>query len=98
MAAGVSKELASVEELRNILDASDEAFEAFQELINAMEDGAVVTPTQLIEAGLLKKTLSGVKVLGGEKMTKKLTVRASKFSASAKQAIEEAGGTIEVID
>lgn len=62
------------------------------------EDGAVVTPTQLIEAGLLKKTLSGVKVLGGEKMTKKLTVRASKFSASAKQAIEEAGGTIEVID
>lgn len=43
MAAGVSKELASVEELRNILDASDEAFEAFQELINAMEDGAVVT-------------------------------------------------------
>lgn len=43
MAAGVSKELASVEELRNILDASDEAFEAFQELINAMEDGTVVT-------------------------------------------------------
>lgn len=43
MAAGISKELASVEELRNILDASGEAFEAFQELINAMEDGAVVT-------------------------------------------------------
>lgn len=42
-APGISKELASVEELQNILGVSDEAFEAFQELINAMEDGAVVT-------------------------------------------------------
>ena len=42
--------------------------------------------------------LDGVKVLGGSKLTKKLTVRAAKFSASAKQAIEEAGGAIEVIE
>ena len=62
------------------------------------EDGAVVTPEELLHKGLLKKTLCGVKVLGGAKLTKKLTVRASKFSASAKQAIEEAGGAIEVID
>lgn len=62
------------------------------------ENGAVVSPVELIEAGLIKKTLSGVKVLGGAKMSKKLTVRAAKFSASAKQAIEEAGGTIEVIE
>lgn len=62
------------------------------------ENGAVVTPEELLQKGLLKKTLCGVKVLGGAKLTKKLTVRASKFSASAKQAIEEAGGQIEVIE
>ena len=62
------------------------------------ENGAVVSAVELIEAGLIKKTLCGVKVLGGSKLTKKLTVKAAKFSASAKAAIEEAGGTIEVID
>lgn len=62
------------------------------------ENGAVVTPVELKEAGLIKKELDGVKVLGGSKLTKKLTVRAAKFSASAKQAIEEAGGAIEVIE
>jgi large subunit ribosomal protein L15 len=62
------------------------------------ENGAVVSAVELIEAGLIKKTLCGVKVLGGSKLTKKLTVKAAKFSASAKEAIEEAGGTIEVID
>lgn len=61
------------------------------------DDGAVVTPEELIKAGLVKKTLSGIKVLGGSKLTKKLTVKADKFSASAKQAIEEAGGSVEVI-
>lgn len=68
------------------------------DLDKRFENGAVVTPEELLNAGLLKKTLCGVKVLGGAKMSKKLTVRASKFSASAKQAIEEAGGAIEVID
>ena len=62
------------------------------------ENGAVVTPVELKEAGLIKRELDGVKVLGGSKLTKKLTVRAAKFSASAKQAIEEAGGAIEVIE
>ena len=62
------------------------------------ENGAVVSAVELIEAGLIKKTLCGVKVLGGEKLTKSFTVKASKFSSSAKAAIEEAGGTIEVID
>ena len=62
------------------------------------ENGAVVSAVELIEAGLIKKTLCGVKVLGGSKLTKKLTVKAAKFSASANTAIEEAGGTIEVID
>lgn len=62
------------------------------------EDGAVVTPAALKEAGLIKKELCGVKVLGGNKITKKLTISAAKFSASAKNAIEEAGGAIEVIE
>ena len=62
------------------------------------ENGSVIKTADLIEAGLVKKVLCGVKVLGGSKLTKKLTVKAAKFSASAKEAIEEAGGTIEVID
>ncbi len=62
------------------------------------EKGAVIGPVEMIEAGLIKKTLCGIKVLGGTKVTKDFTVRATKFSASAKQVIEEAGGTIEVID
>jgi len=62
------------------------------------KDGDKVTAEKLIEKGLLKKTLNGVKVLGGSQLTKKLTVCASKFSASAKEAIEAAGGTIEVIE
>ena len=60
------------------------------------ENGAVVSAVELIEAGLIKKTLCGVKVLGGSKLTKKLTVVATKFSKSAEKAIVEAGGTIEV--
>lgn len=61
------------------------------------EEGAVVTPAALKDAGLISKELCGVKVLGGCKITKKLTVCAKKFSKSAQQAIEEAGGKIEVI-
>lgn len=62
------------------------------------DKGAVVDFAALYEAGLLKKELCGVKVLGNTKLTKKLTVKAAKFSAAAKQAIEEAGGTCEVVD
>lgn len=64
--------------------------------LNAFEDGAVVTEEMMVEAGLLKKTMDGVKILGNGKLTKKLTVNASAFSASAKQKIEEAGGKVEV--
>ena len=65
--------------------------------LNVFEDGATVTAEALIDAGLLKKTLDGVKVLGGGELTKKLTVKASAFSASAKEKIEAAGGKAEVI-
>ena len=66
--------------------------------LERFEEGTTVTKELLIEAGLVKKELDGIKVLGNGELTKKLTVKAAKFSASAKAAIEEAGGTIEVID
>ena len=61
------------------------------------ENGAVVSAVELIEAGLIKKTLCGVKVLGGSKLTKKLTISAHKFSKAAVEAIEAAGGKAEVL-
>lgn len=64
--------------------------------LNCFEDGAVVDANAIVAAGLLKKTLDGVKILGNGELTKKLTVNAAAFSASAKQKIEEAGGKAEV--
>ena len=61
--------------------------------LNKFEDGVTVVKA----AGLVKKELDGLKVLGNGKLEKKLTVKAAKFSASAKKAIEEAGGTAEVL-
>ena len=65
--------------------------------LNRFEDGVTVDYEALKAAGLLKKHLDGVKVLGGGKLEKKLTVKAEKFSASAVKAIEEAGGKVEVL-
>lgn len=65
--------------------------------LNKFEDGAVVNFEILKNAGLLKKELDGLKVLGEGKLEKKLTVQAKKFSKSAEKAIVEAGGTAEVI-
>lgn len=64
--------------------------------LNRFEDGTHVTPELLKDMGLLKKQLNGVKVLGKGELEKKLHVTAAKFSASAKEAIEKAGGTAEV--
>ena len=60
-------------------------------------DGDGVTPELLKEIGMIKKELDGIKVLGNGELERKLTVKAAKFSASAKEAIEAAGGSIEVI-
>ncbi len=60
-------------------------------------DGTVVDAELLKAAGLIKKELDGVKILGGGELTKKLTVKAAAFSASAKEKIEKAGGEAEVI-
>lgn len=65
--------------------------------LNKFEDGAVVNFEILKNAGLLKKELDGLKVLGEGKLEKRLTVQAKKFSKSAEKAIVEAGGTAEVI-
>ena len=65
--------------------------------LNKFEDGAIVTPEILKEMGILKNQLNGVKVLGNGKLEKKLTVKAHKFSNSAKESIEKMGGKAEVI-
>ena len=65
--------------------------------LNKFEDGAIVTPEILKEMGILKNQLNGVKVLGNGNLEKKLTVKAHKFSESAKESIEKMGGKAEVI-
>ena len=67
------------------------------ERLEAFEDGAVVDAKALLEARIIRKELDGVKVLGGGDLTKKLTVQAAKFTGSAKEKIEAAGGKAEVI-
>ena len=64
--------------------------------LNIFEDGAVVSPVELIQAGILKNVQDGVKILGNGEITKKLTVKATKFTESAKEKIEAAGGKVEV--
>lgn len=66
--------------------------------LNRFEDGTKVTPTLLVEAGLVKKnTNGGIKILGNGKLEHQLTVSANKFSKSAEEAIKAAGGTVEVL-
>ncbi len=65
--------------------------------LNRFEDGTVVTPALLKEVGLVRKELNGVKILGNGELTKKLNVTAAKFSKSAVEAIEKAGGKAEVL-
>lgn len=65
--------------------------------LNRFEDGSVVDLKALLESGLVKKALDGVKVLGNGELEKNLTVKAEKFSKSAVEKIEKAGGKAEVI-
>ena len=64
--------------------------------LNAFEDGETVTAQALIEKGLIKKAMDGVKVLGGGELQKKLTVSVDKVTDSAKEKIEAIGGKVEV--
>lgn len=65
--------------------------------LNRFENGSEVTSELLLETGVVSNAKAGIKVLGNGTLNVKLTVKAHKFSASAKEAIENAGGTTEVI-
>ncbi len=65
--------------------------------LNRFEDGAVIDAEALKAAGIAKKSRDGLKILGNGEITKKLTVKASVFTAAAKEKIEAAGGKCEVI-
>lgn len=67
------------------------------ETLNKFEDGTEVTPALLVESGIVKNEKDGIKILGNGELNKKLTVKANKFSASAKEAIEATGGQAEVM-
>ena len=66
-------------------------------VLNRFEDGAVVDAAALIEAGIIHECPNGLKVLGNGVVSKKVTVEAAAFSASAKEKIEQAGGKAEVV-
>ena len=66
-------------------------------MLERFDNGAVVDAEALLNAGVIKKTGDGVKILGNGELTKKLTVKVDAFSASAKEKIEAVGGTVEVI-
>ena len=67
------------------------------EALNKFEDGAVVDLEALVAAKIVRKPLDGLKVLGNGEFTKKLTVKATVFSATAKEKIEAAGGKTEEV-
>ena len=66
-------------------------------VLNIFEDGMEVGPIELLEYGIINKVLDGVKIMGDGELTKKLTVQAHRFTATAKEKIEAAGGSCEVI-
>ncbi len=65
--------------------------------LDRFDEGTVVDTELLKKVGLVNKELDGVKILGNGELTKKLTVKANKFSETAKEKIENVGGTTEVI-
>jgi large subunit ribosomal protein L15 len=65
--------------------------------LNRFDEGIEVTPELLIESGVVKNEKAGIKILANGTLEKKLNVKAHKFSSAAKDAIEAAGGTIEVL-
>lgn len=79
---------------KNVL--AKEYAEVNVEQLNVFDNGDVVTPVSLIEKGILKNVLDGVRVLGNGELTKSLTVEAQGFTKSAQQKIEAAGGKAEV--
>lgn len=81
----------------NNINRKEYAIVNLSTLNDRFEDGAEVSPVILVEKGIVKNEKDGIKILGNGELNKKLTVKAHKFSASAKEAIEAAGGNAEVI-
>ena len=81
----------------NNIFAAEFATVNVSELEKRFEDGAVVDAEALIASGAIKDAKDGVKILGNGELTKKLTVKAVKFTASAQEKIEKAGGKAEVM-
>lgn len=67
------------------------------DVLNRFEEGTEINPALLVESGIVKNEKSGIKILASGNVEHKLTVKAHKFSKAAKEAIEAAGGTVEVI-
>ncbi len=67
------------------------------DVLNRFDEGTEITPALLIESGVVSNERSGIKILGNGSLEKKLTVKAHKFSGTAKEAIEAAGGQTEVL-
>lgn len=81
----------------NKIFAKEYAIINIAKLNDLFEDGAVVDINTLLENGIIRKELCGLKVLGNGEITKKLTVKASIFSVAAREKIEAAGGKVEVV-
>lgn len=81
----------------NNIFATEYAIVNVSDLEARFENGAVIDEAALVESGLVKKVLDGVKVLGNGEITKSFTVKAAKFTAAAAEKIEKAGGKAEVI-
>lgn len=81
----------------NNINRKEYAIVNLSTLNDRFKDGAEVSPVILVEKGIVKNEKDGIKILGNGELDKKLTVKAHKFSASAKEAIEAAGGNAEVI-
>ena len=65
--------------------------------LNVFNDGDVVDPKILLDKGIIRKLNDGLKILGNGELTKKITVKANKFSKTAEEKIKSAGGTVEVL-
>lgn len=80
---------------KKVLHIPDEIVAINVDRLNKFEDGTVVTPELLVESGVISDAKDGVKILGNGELTKKLTVKVGRYSASAKEKIEAAGGSAE---
>ena len=81
----------------NNIFATEYAIVNVSDLEARFENGAVIDEVALVESGLVKNTLDGIKVLGNGEITKSFTVKAAKFTATASEKIEKAGGKAEVV-